>query len=115
MSGLAWVDRTALRGMVVTVAIIPLSSMALGKHTDPRVKICQVDAREHGSSDRMERGAEDQQAAPLFLDAVMYFQPGLRAHDVSGDQAGKLSTDRNRRGAWEPGVIEPCRNLPRYY
>lgn len=80
-----------------------------------RATTCRVDARQHGSSDRMEAGTQGQQATPVFLDAVMYFQPGLRARDVSGDEPGEPSKYRDRRDAWESGVIEPCRDSPRYY
>lgn len=84
-------------------------------HSDRKIKTCRAHARERGYSDRMEPDAQDQQAAPVFLDAVMYFQPGLRAHDVRGDDAGKPSSYRDRRGTRQPGVIDICRDPSRYY
>ena len=107
--------RALLRSTAVAVAMIPLFSMAFAKATDPKATTCKAHVKKHKSSDRIEADAQSQQALPQFQDAVMYFQPGLRARDVSGDEAGKPSTDRNRRGALEPGVIATCKDSPRYY
>ena len=100
---------------MAAIAIISLLSTAFGKQGDPNVKACRIHAREQRSSDRIDPGPQGTQAAPLFLDGVMYVQPRLRGRDISGNAEDKTSSYRNGQGTSELGIIDTCRNRPRYY
>lgn len=82
---------------------------------DAAIKTCRHYSKEHGSSDGIDVEAGGRQAAPLFLDAVMYFQARPGANDVKGEGDRKLPGYDRGQGPWEPGVIEICRHPPRYY